>query len=207
VLRVVAGLGNPGGQYEQTRHNVGYAVVDRVAADRGAVWREQRWCSAALAETNFNAAEGPRVPIWLLKPRTFMNLSGDAIAAFCRDKGVGADALLVVVDDIALALGQLRLRSGGSCGGHNGLASIAARVKTTDFPRLRCGVGAPGLGGDAADHVLSRFSPSEAGALEKMIDRAAVAVETACTLGLTAAMNEFNRKIDPGAEPHPTRQT
>lgn len=201
MLRVVAGLGNPGGQYEQTRHNIGYAVVDRVAADRGAVWREQGWCRAAVAETNFNAVEGPRVPIWLLKPRTFMNLSGDAVAAFCRDKGLGAETLLVVVDDIAMALGQLRFRAGGSSGGHNGLASIAARLKTLEFPRLRCGVGGPGQGGDAADHVLNRFSKSEAGAVDEMIDRAAVAVETACTLGLTAAMNEFNRKLGPGAEP------
>lgn len=197
---MVAGLGNPGAGYEHTRHNIGYAVVDCIAAGRGAVWREQRWCQAAVGETNFCAVEGPRVPVWLLKPRTFMNLSGEAVAAFCRDKGVGVEELLVVVDDIAMPLGQLRMRAGGSCGGHNGLASIAGRLKAEGFARLRCGVGSPRSGEDAAGYVLGRFRPEERGAVEAMIDRAAGAVETACTLGLTAAMNEFNRRIGQGGE-------
>lgn len=196
MVRVVAGLGNPGAEYEQTRHNIGFAVVDCVGARRGALWREQRWCKAAVAETNFGSAEGPRIPVWLLKPRTFMNRSGDALLAFCRDKGVNPEEVLVVLDDVALDVGRLRLRRNGSSGGHNGLESIEERFGTREYPRLRCGVGAPGREGDLAGFVLDRFGPGEARAVDDLIDRAARAVETACTLGLTAAMNEFNRRND-----------
>lgn len=195
MVRVVAGLGNPGVEYEQTRHNIGYAVLDCVAARRGALWREQRWCKAAVAETNFGSAEGPRIPVWLLKPRTYMNRSGDALAAFCKDKGVNPEEVLVVLDDVALEVGQLRLRASGSSGGHNGLESIEERLGTREYPRLRCGVGAP-RGGDLAGFVLDAFAPGEARAVDGMIDRASRAVDAACTLGLTAAMNEFNRRND-----------
>lgn len=196
MVRVVAGLGNPGAGYEETRHNIGYTIVDCVAGRRGALWRDQRWCKASVAETNFGSAEGPRIPVWLLKPRTFMNHSGDALHAFCQDKGINPEEILVVVDDVALPVGQLRIRRSGSPGGHNGLESIEERLGTDEYARIRCGVGAPGHKGDMADFVLGHFSASETPLVDDMIERGARAVETACTLGLTAAMNEFNRRND-----------
>jgi len=198
VVRVVAGLGNPGAEYDETRHNIGYAILDCVAGRRGALWREQRWCKAAVAETNFGPAEGPRVPVWLLKPRTYMNHSGDALQAFCRDRGFNPEEILVVLDDVALPVGQLRVRKNGSSGGHNGLESIEERFGTREYPRMRCGVGAPRQDGALADFVLDRFRPEESPMVEDMIDRGSRAIEMACTLGLTAAMNEFNRRNDTG---------
>jgi len=196
VVRVVAGLGNPGARYEETRHNIGYAIVDCVAGRRGAVWREQRWCKATVAETNFGSAEGPRIPVWLLKPRTYMNHSGDALRAFCTDKGVNPEEILVIVDDVALPVGQLRIRMNGSSGGHNGLESIEERLGTREYARVRCGVGTPGEKSDLAEFVLGRFGATEGALVDDMIDRGARAIETACTLGLTTAMNEFNRRND-----------
>ncbi len=196
MVRVVAGLGNPGAEYEETRHNIGYVVLDCVAGRRGALWREQRWCKASVAETNFGSAEGPRIPVWLLKPRTFMNHSGDALASFCKDRGVNPEEVLVVLDDTALELGRMRLRQSGSAGGHNGLKSIEERLGTREYPRLRCGVGSPRRGADMAGYVLDRFSAAEGPRVDDLIDRASQAIEAACTLGLTAAMNEFNRRYD-----------
>lgn len=183
AIRLVVGLGNPGAAYAGTRHNVGFMVLDHLAARAGERFRrEPKW-----------GAEVARVgELLLCKPARFMNLSGGptlAVGAFFK---IPAAAMLVVVDDAALPLGRLRLRPQGSAGGHRGLESIIGAFATTAIPRLRVGIGAA-TGGDLADHVLARFAPDEAAAAGEAVVRAAAAVAVVCELGLTAAMNQFNK--------------
>jgi peptidyl-tRNA hydrolase, PTH1 family len=185
--RLVAGLGNPGREYDRTRHNVGFLVVDELAARAGVRLEENRAWKLRHART----ANGCH----LVQPLTFMNLSGEAVAGLARYYRIPASELLVVSDDTALPLGRLRLRPGGSDGGHNGLRSIIEHLDTSDFPRLRFGVGsAPGS--ELSSHVLGRFRNDEEPAVEAAVRRAADAVETACAQGLEQAMNRFNRAED-----------
>jgi len=188
---VVVGLGNPGPEYAGTRHNVGFAALDRLGA---------RLRAAPLETTRSYAAWAGRVPggegrqLVLLAPQTYMNLSGDALAEFDARHGLAAERVLVVVDDIYLPVGQLRLRAGGSSGGHNGLASVEAALGTTAYARLRIGVG---RGDDAAplrDHVLSGFRDDEASAIEDAVETAAEAALTWAREGVVSAMNRFNAK-------------
>ena len=188
--RLVAGLGNPGRDYDRTRHNVGFLVIDELAARAGVKLEENR----AWKSRHGRTADGCH----FVQPLTFMNLSGEAVAGIARYFKIPAAELLVVSDDTALPLGRLRLRPGGSDGGHNGLRSIIDHLDTSDFPRLRIGVGsAPGS--ELSSHVLGRFGADEEPAVQAAVRRAADAVETARAHGLETAMNRFNRAGD--AEP------
>ena len=181
-IRLVAGLGNPGREYQRTRHNVGFMVLDRLAADAQLPWDYSEKWGAAWAKTN----------VILIKPATFMNRSGQPLAAIANFYKIAAEEILVVLDDLALPLGRLRLRAQGSSGGHNGLESIFEHFGTEAIPRLRIGIGAA-LSQGAVDYVLSRFFEEEQPMLNATIKRAAEAVKCAIDKGLFAAMNLFNQ--------------
>ncbi len=193
MITAVCGLGNPGSEYEETRHNIGFMVLELLASRRGAVWRSEKKCNALIAQTQFGAPEGPGFRVWLIKPLTYMNNSGESVRSFFEWHKSGASSLLVVADDFALPLGQIRTRPSGGCGGHNGLLSIEKHLHTSSFARLRCGIGPVPEHRDTADWVLRPFAKEELGTVNRMVDRAASAVEVACSLGLTVAMNEYNK--------------
>jgi len=184
--RLIIGLGNPGKEYERTRHNIGFLVVDAFAA-RHAI---------ATGKRSFRALSGDgrvgETRVFLLKPQTYMNLSGESAAAFLRNHPVPLSNILVVVDDIALPVAQLRLRPGGSAGGHNGLKSLIAHLHSQEFPRLRFGVGAPHRSEAQIDHVLGQFSRSDQKPVEEGIDRAVAAIESWINDGMEKAMNKYN---------------
>ncbi len=183
-----AGLGNIGREYEGTRHNIGFAVVDRVerSLERSTGWR--------AGKGDYYAAKGFRgsEELLLVKPTTYMNLSGRAVRDAMQFYKVPQDRLVAIVDDIALPLGTLRLRLAGSDGGHNGLTSVIYELGTQDFARLRCGIGSNFHRGEQARFVLSKFRADETTAAEQMVaDAAAGCLEIAAT-GLERAMNVVN---------------
>ena len=180
-FRLIAGLGNPGREYERTRHNVGFMVLDKLAAQSGAAWRTEKEWQAAVAFHDGVA---------FCKPLGFMNLSGQPVGAVARFYKAAPAQTLVVYDDLALPLGKLRLRPGGSAGGHNGMQSVLDHLGAETVPRLRIGIGA--APGSMSAHVLSRFGTEEQPALEEALDRALEAIGCAQTRGLEAAMNQFN---------------
>jgi PTH1 family peptidyl-tRNA hydrolase len=183
-IAAVVGLGNPGGEYAGSRHNVGFRVVDALAARwRLAHW-ERRFASLVARRSGHR-------PVWLAKPQTFMNLSGEAVAALCRGADIQPHQCLVVVDDVDLPLGQLRLRGRGGSGTHNGLRSVVEAVGE-DFPRLRLGVRGADTWADLAAYVLGPFHPEEAPVAEEMISRAGACVEAVLFEGLPRAANRFN---------------
>jgi peptidyl-tRNA hydrolase, PTH1 family len=190
-MKLVVGLGNPGPKYEGTRHNIGYAVVDYLAAAPG-VGRWRRRFESQVAEA-VEASE----PVLLIKPETFMNLSGRAVREALDFYKLASADLLVVCDDIALPLGKLRARSKGSDGGQKGLRSIQEMLGTPEYSRLRIGVGSPGEHWDAADYVLSRFKPAERKAVEDAVAQAAQAVLVWVRRGIDACMNQFNADPQP----------
>jgi len=182
---LVAGLGNPGREYEQTRHNAGWMVIDELARRLDGSFRSK--FDGQLTEVRL---DGLRLA--LLKPETYMNVSGKSISAAQRFFKVDLGALLVAHDDVDLEPGRLQARAGGGLAGHNGLRSIAGALGTQDFLRLRIGVGRPGRGDrrPVADYVLSGFEPELD--VESLISRAADAVETIATEGVEAAQQRFN---------------
>jgi PTH1 family peptidyl-tRNA hydrolase len=184
AMKVVVGLGNPGRNYEGTRHNVGYAVVDTLAAGPGASRLKGRF-QAQLAEL----VEGGE-KVLLVKPETFMNLSGRSVRQVMDFYQLPATDLLVVCDDINLPLGKLRVRARGTHGGHNGLRDVQNHLGGTEYARLRIGVDAPR--DDAVDHVLSRFRPTERPVIEDAVLLAAQAVIVWVRQGVEACMNKYN---------------
>lgn len=187
-MKLIVGLGNPGREYRDTRHNVGFLVVDELAR------RHQLALTIApsqVPETFVAKRYGPE-PLLVAKPLTFMNRSGDAVAALIRYYDVGVADLLVVVDEAALPFGRLRARIRGSGGGHNGLKSTIERLGTTEFARLRLGVGRGDPRRDLADHVLARFEPGERAELEGFITLAADAAEMFAVEGIEKVMNMYN---------------
>jgi PTH1 family peptidyl-tRNA hydrolase len=191
-LKVVVGLGNPGSRYHGTRHNVGYAVIDGLAAAPSCGRFQSRFSAqvAALVE------DGQKV--LLVKPETFMNLSGRCVRQIVDYYQVELSDLLVVCDDINLPLGKLRVRPRGTHGGHNGLRDIQSHLGTTEYARLRIGVDAPG--DDAVDHVLGRFRPSERPIIDDAVALAVQAVAVWLTQGLDVCMNRFNAGPTKNAE-------
>ena len=183
VFRLVAGLGNPGRQYAGTRHNVGFLVLDELARRAAASFQSEPKWDAEVAQC------GGRM---LIKPQTFMNLSGESVGNYARYHRLEPSEVLVVLDDAALPFGDLRLRKTGGAGGHNGLESILVHLGTEAVPRLRFGIGA--ASGPLHDHVLGKFHPEELSALETTIGRAADAVEHANAHGFESAMNIYNQK-------------
>lgn len=188
MMKILVGLGNPGKEYRSTRHNIGFMVMDFLAA-RFRVSFSHRGCFAVRAEGRI---EGE--PVVLAKPLTYMNLSGKALAALAGKYSLSPDRLLVICDDLNLSPGIIRLRAGGSAGGHKGLRSIIETLGTDLFPRLRVGIGSPSPGVDAADYVLEHPGVEEAAALKSGVEEAAEAVVCFLKEGLPAAMNRFNKK-------------
>src|SRR5438093_3354753 len=182
---LVAGLGNPGREYERTRHNAGWLVVDELARRHGGSWRSK--FSGSLSEVRLGERR-----LALLKPETYMNESGRSVSAAARFFKVPAKSILVVHDDVDLEPGRLQARRGGGLAGHNGLRSLAQDLGTQDFLRLRIGVGRPGRGDPrpVKDWVLSPFAPEEDA--DALVTRAADAVETIVREGLEAAQQRFN---------------
>ena len=182
---LVAGLGNPGREYERTRHNAGWLVLDELARRHGGSWRSK--FNGSLAEIRL---DGSRLA--LLKPQTYMNESGRSVGAAARFFKAPAESLLVVHDDVDLEPGRLQARRGGGLAGHNGLRSLAQHLGTQDFLRLRIGVGRPGRGDPrpVKDWVLSPFTPNEDP--DALIARSVEAVETIVREGLEAAQQRFN---------------
>ncbi len=190
--KLVVGLGNPGKEYESTRHNIGFAVLDRLAEKFGCSFRSKWRFSAKIAE----AAAGDAGKVVLAKPQTFMNRSGTAVNTLLQWLKVEPTQLLVVVDDADLPLGQIRLRVAGGSGGHNGLRSIIETLGgNEEFARLRVGIGrsAP-LGADISGHVLGRFAPPERELAGQAVADAVEAIDCCLREGVTEAMNQFNRK-------------
>jgi peptidyl-tRNA hydrolase, PTH1 family len=182
-LRLVAGLGNPGPQYADTRHNVGFMVIDALATkERIDLAPSTRW----------GCELGKWGNILLAKPLTYMNRSGQAVGALSRYYKIAPEELLVVVDDVALPLGRLRLRAGGSDGGHNGLRSVIDHLGEM-FQRLRIGIGASQGGEEMVDHVLGRFAPDEEKIVREAIERSVEAIAHVAEHGITSAMNTYNR--------------
>ncbi len=204
VIRAIFGLGNPGRDYEETRHNAGFLVVDRLA-DRlpcadGAPpgppeFKHVRRLEAELVKTR---------DVYLVKPSTFMNASGEAVGQVCRFYRIPTDEILVVYDDMDLPLGRLRFRLRGSSGGHNGIKSIIQHLGTDAFPRLKVGIGRRQTGDRSENrvisHVLGRFSAEERPAMTAALDRAAAAVMDALSHGWDHAMTHFHGDAESSGE-------
>lgn len=185
---LIVGLGNPGEEYRNTRHNAGFMVVSRLAAELGAGrWRVR--CRSLVAEVFSGGGK-----VVLARPQTFMNRSGEAVAPLLRWYGLEPSGLLVVCDDLDLPLGQIRLRKKGGDGGHRGLRSVIAVLGSGEFARLRVGIGRPGPEEDVAEWVLERFSAEEAPLVEDSLARAVQALRVVLEEGIEAAMNSFNRR-------------
>ena len=184
-MKLIIGLGNPGPRYRGTRHNIGFEVVDRVATRLGIDLDREKY-RGLTAEIQRG---GDKVA--LLKPMTFMNLSGESVAMAARNRVTAPDDLLVLYDEADLPVGRIRLRKDGGAGGHNGMKSIIERLGTQAFPRLRIGVGKDA--GELAEHVLSKFKPDERPVVDEAVERAADAVMVWLDDGIDKAMNLFNK--------------
>ena len=191
-MHVVVGLGNPGSRYAATRHNIGFAVVDRLAAAASVQWRSRQLPGA---ESQTALLEERDEEVLLVKPETYMNRSGVAVLSLQRELGFAPGHVLVVVDDFNLEFSRLRLRRGGGDGGHNGLASILEELDTGEVPRLRIGIGRGADSDEDIDFVLSEFGPEED--VAGLVHRGCEAVETWIREGIEVAMNRFNGHLSP----------
>jgi PTH1 family peptidyl-tRNA hydrolase len=180
----IAGLGNPGRSYAATRHNIGFRVLDELAAAHHAGW---------TARKQYDYCELPDLRFFLVKPMTYMNASGPALRQFMAYRNIEPARLLVICDDLNLPLGTLRLRSSGSDGGHNGLKSIIGSLQDDGFPRLRMGIGANPPGVDSADYVLQHFKRSEQPGVADMIERSLQGLEFLAGSDIPRSMNSINQ--------------
>jgi PTH1 family peptidyl-tRNA hydrolase len=193
-VKIIAGLGNPGAQYANTPHSIGFETVDAIAAQSGAVWENRKAFKCLMAKCSFAG-----MPVLLVKPQTFMNLSGDSIAPVVKYHNAAPSDLLVVQDDIDLAAGRIRIRKGGSSGGHNGIKSVIERLGTQAFTRLKLGVGKDRA--DVVGHVLGKFSPEMRRIMDLEVAASVKAAESVLRFGPDQAMNEFNGwSADGGAQ-------
>jgi PTH1 family peptidyl-tRNA hydrolase len=184
--KIIVGLGNPGPRYAASRHNVGFHVLDRLAQKHRLEFKRKRF-NAHLAEGEIDARG-----VLLVKPQTFMNLSGEAVGKVLNANRVPFSDIIVVYDDLDLPLGKLRLRARGSAGGHHGMESIIAHIHSSEFARLRVGIGRPASREDV-NHVLGRFNDDETETIEATYERAVEALEIWLDQGIEKAMNLFNR--------------
>ena len=184
-MKVVVGLGNPGAQYANTPHSVGFEVVDRIAADCGAAWEEKRQFKCCMAKVAFAGQQ-----VMLVKPQTFMNLSGESVAPVVKYHNATPQDLLVVQDDIDLPVGRIRVRKGGTCGGHNGVRNIIERLGTPTFARLKIGVGKDRT--NVIGHVLGKFDPGTRKVMDTVVSEAAKACASILSDGPDKAMNLYN---------------
>jgi len=183
--KLIVGLGNPGPKYDSTRHNIGFRILDTLAERLNVDLRAKD--DAERGETRYDG-----VPVLLAKPLTFMNRSGDAVRPIANYNNVDPGDILVIYDDLHLDVGQIRLRPGGSSGGHNGIASVCNQLGTTDIPRLRIGIGSDFPPGRQSEYVLSRFTPQQNAVMEDTIIKACNAALAVITDGVDEAMNRFN---------------
>ena len=189
MVKLIVGLGNPGIHYHRTRHNLGFLVVDRLAAELGIVL-QKRLCDALIGE---GALESERIV--LAKPQTYMNRSGESVMALGREFGIGPGDLIVVNDDLDLPFGRIRIRPSGSAGGHRGLVSIMDNLPGVQFHRVRIGIGRPPEGMEAAEYVLESFNAAEFEALDEIRARAAASVVDLVRHGIERTMASYNRAI------------
>lgn len=189
----MVGLGNPGLEYRNTRHNAGFMLVDAIAAKAGSGWRLEKKLFAELCECSLGGTS-----CLLVKPQTFMNLSGRAVAAVAGYRRVHLGKILVALDDADLPLGAIRLRPGGGAGGHHGLESVIEHMAGKEFPRLRLGIARPvGEVRDIAHHVLGKFDEAERNMLETVLQQSVRQVECWAVKGIGLAMNRFNGLVNP----------
>ena len=183
---LIVGLGNPGQKYEHTRHNMGFLTVDLLAEKLGVKLNKVKF-KAAYNIVNFAGCK-----CLVMKPQTYMNLSGEAVREAAQFYKMPADRVLVIYDDVSLPVGKLRVRPSGSAGGHNGIKNIIAHLGTQDFPRVKIGVAAPGESGDMIDWVIGVPSQAERKVLSESFEKAIQAAERIITDGCQKAMNQFN---------------
>jgi PTH1 family peptidyl-tRNA hydrolase len=190
-LYLIVGLGNPGAEYAKTRHNAGFLLVEKLAVRWKTDWTNERKFDARIARAEQNQKRA-----WLCQPQTFMNLSGDTVGALKNFYQLPLKQLMVVVDDADLPFGEIRLRAGGSSGGHHGLESIEQHLASREFARLRIGIGRKDSVREITSYVLGKFDSTENELLEKVLDRASNQVETWLEAGIEKAMNQFNGVAD-----------
>lgn len=184
-MKIIAGLGNPGTRYDGTPHNIGFEAVDAIAAEAGAVWENKKAFNCLMARCVFAGCQ-----VLLVKPQTFMNLSGDSLAPVTKYHNASVADLLVIHDDIDLPAGRMRLRKGGSSGGHNGIKSVTERLGDPGYVRLKLGVGRDR--GNVVAHVLGKFAPEVRGTMDSVVAAAVKAAAAVLRDGPDRAMNEFN---------------
>jgi len=191
-MHLIVGLGNPGPEYVHTRHNAGFMVADRLAERWRVAWRNESRFKARVARAELSGRK-----VTLCKPGTFMNLSGEAVRALTAYYQIAQDGILVLVDDADLAVGAIRLRPGGSSGGHHGLDSVEQHLGGREYARLKLGIGrSGGAERQIRGHVLGRFDAAESERFEKVLERAACQAESWLLYGIQRAMNEFNGTIE-----------
>jgi PTH1 family peptidyl-tRNA hydrolase len=199
VMKILIGLGNPGRDYVGTRHNIGFDLVEQIASRLGWVGSPERFNT--VAKTKFDALaldgnamlpDGASERILLLKPMTYMNVSGRSVQAAAGFYQLAPSDLLIVLDEMALPCGRIRIRPGGSDGGHNGLKDIQRALGTSEYPRLRVGIGPPPPPVQGRDYVLGRFSPEQREQIDPAIDRAVSAIVAWIERGINHAMNQYN---------------
>ena len=184
-MKIIVGLGNPGQQYANTPHSVGFEAVDAIAAEIGAAWEEKRQFKCLMAKGTFAG-----LPVMLVKPQTYMNLSGESVAPVVKYHNATPADLLVIQDDIDLPVGRMRVRKNGSCGGHNGIRNIIERLGTQDFARLKLGVGKDKS--NVIGHVLGKFDPTTRKTMDLVVAEAAKAAAAILRNGPDRAMNLYN---------------
>lgn len=190
---MIVGLGNPGREYAQTRHNAGFLSLDRLAVRRRAVWKDE-----ARLRSRVGRAEMGGQTVILCQPQTFMNASGEAVQKVAAFYKVPPERIAIVTDDADLPLGTIRMRTRGSSGGHHGLESVEQHLGTRDYPRVRVGIGREAGGArEITGYVLARFAESERALFDLVLDRVCNQLERWVTAGAQRAMNEFNGTINP----------
>lgn len=184
---LIVGLGNIGDEYAGTRHNIGFRVVDAFAQKQGATWMDKRYGS--IARTRVKNAE-----LTLLKPSTYMNLSGQAVRYWAQQEKIPVERILVIVDDLSLPTGKIRMRGSGSDGGHNGLKSIASCMMTQNYARIKFGIGNDFPKGTQVDFVLGQFSDEDNRLVDEKLDYVGEMIKSFCLQGLDRTMNQYNKK-------------
>jgi PTH1 family peptidyl-tRNA hydrolase len=190
-MHLIVGLGNPGAEYAKTRHNAGFLLVERLAAQWKANWTNERKFAVRVAKAERHGSK-----VLLAEPQTFMNLSGEAVGGLVQFYQLPLEKILIVVDDADLPLGEIRLRPGGGSGGHHGLESVTQHLGSKAYARLRIGIGRQNEARAITGHVLGKFSADENALLEKVLERAAGQMECWLDAGLQKAMNQFNGVVD-----------
>lgn len=188
-MKLIVGLGNPGMQYEITRHNIGFIAIDRLA-DKHNISVNKSKFKALVGEGTIGGEK-----VILMKPQTYMNLSGESIVACKSWYKLENEDIIIMYDDVSLGVGDIRIRKNGSSGGHNGIKSIIAHLSTEVFPRVKIGVGEKPKGWDLADYVLGKFTPDDMKILDERLKAVCEAVETMVLKNIDTAMNNYNGKM------------